>query len=122
MLLLFKSFENLAHRLAVKRCEVLQLQRLHHVEGALFVLLEVGGLDVVLVGFLRSVNFEDSKLSTILFHLRGKETEHTRFLGETLLLNLCCSGEIFREIFRIDLDFSDADEHCAVMTCGCWFI
>ena len=41
----------------------MQLQRLHHVEGALLVFLEVGSLDVVLVGLLRGVDFEDANLS-----------------------------------------------------------
>ena len=91
-------------------------------EGALLVLLEVGGLNVVLIGLLRSVDFEDSKLSAILLHLIWEEAEHTRFFSETLLLNLCCSVEIGFEVFRIDLDFSNADEHRAVVACGCWLV
>ena len=104
-LFLFKFLEKPAHRLAIKRREVLQFQRLHHVERPLLVFLEVGGLDVMLIGFLRSVDFEDSKLSAILLHLIWEEAEHTRLLREALLLDLCCSVEIFREILRIDLDF-----------------
>ena len=114
MLLLIKSLKNLVHCIPVKRCEVLQFQRLHYVEGTLLVLLEVGGLDVVLIGLFRSVDFEDSNLCVVLFHLIWEKAEHTRLLGEALLLNLCCSVEIGFEVFRIDLDFSNSDEHCAI--------
>ena len=61
-ILLF-PFKNLIHRFSAEGREVLQLQRLHHVEGALLVFLEVGGLDVVLIGFLRGIDFEDANLS-----------------------------------------------------------
>ena len=81
MRLLIKSLKNLVHCIPVKRCEVLQFQRLHHVEGALLVLLEVGSLDVVLIGILRSVDFEDTKLSGIALHLIWEEAEHTRLLS-----------------------------------------
>ena len=66
--MLFISFEYLLHRLAVERLEILQFQRLHHVEGAQLVTLEVGGLDVVLVGLLRGVDFEDAYLGAILMY------------------------------------------------------
>ena len=45
---------------------------LHHVERALLVLLEVGGLDVLLVGLLRGVDFEDADLCGILLGLCGE--------------------------------------------------
>ena len=61
--LLFESFENLVHHFSAEGREVLQFQRLHHMECALLVLLEVSGLDVVLIGFLRGVDFEDVDLS-----------------------------------------------------------
>ena len=61
-ILLF-PFKNLIHRFSAEGREVLQLQRLYHVECALLVLLEVGSLDMMLIGFLRGVDFEDANLS-----------------------------------------------------------
>lgn len=42
-----------------------EVETLDHVEGALLVGQEVGRLDVVLVGFLRSVYFEDAYLTVV---------------------------------------------------------
>ena len=82
----------------------------------------MSGLDVVLIGFLRSVDFEDAELCAILLHLIWEEAEHTRLLGEALLLNLCCSSEIGFEMLWIDLDFSDTDEQRAVVLFCNWFV
>ena len=79
-------------------------------ECALLVFLEVGGLDVVLISLLRSVDFEDANLSAVLLHLIGEETEHTRLFCEALLLNLCCSSEIGFEVFRMYFYLGNANE------------
>ena len=95
-----------------KRLEIVQLQMLHHVESALFVLQEVGSLDVVPISLLRGVNFEDANLCGVLFQLCWEEAYDSQLLGETCLLNLSCGNEVFRKKLRIHLDFCQAIEHC----------
>ena len=53
-----------------------QLQRLHHLDGALLVLLEMGGLEVAPVGFFVGVDFEDVDLTWVFLGLHREEGQH----------------------------------------------
>lgn len=57
-----------------------QLQRLHHLDGALLVLLEMGGLEVALVGVFVGVDFQDVDLAGFFLGLHRKEGQYTGFL------------------------------------------
>ena len=67
--LLSLLFEYQFHRLRVERLHRGQFQVFHHVERALLVFLEVVGLQVLLIGFLRGIDFEDANLCGVLLCL-----------------------------------------------------
>ena len=52
-----------------QRVGVNQFQAFHHLGGAFFVFLEVGGLDVALVGLVVGVDFQNVNLAWVFFGL-----------------------------------------------------
>lgn len=93
---------------------IYEIEALDHVEDALLIGVEVGRLDVVLIGFLRSIDFKNANLAAVaelldridaddtwLFPLRGS----TYIMGEL---------EILRKTLWINLNLADAYNHGAV--------
>ena len=110
-------FEYQFHRLRVERLHLGQFQVFHHVERALLVLLEVVGLQVLLIGFLGGIDFEDADLCRVLGTLHRVEADNTRLSFYTQTVHLVGKFEILLEVLRIDLDFSQADYHRLVFLC-----
>ena len=68
-------FEYQFHCLWVEWFHCRQFQVFHHVERALLVLLEVVGLQVLLIGFLGGIDFEDANLRGVLGTLHRVEAD-----------------------------------------------
>ena len=62
------------HRLGVN-----QFQRLHHLGGTFLVLLEMGGLEMTLVGLFVGVDFKDVDFARVFLGLHRKQCQHTGF-------------------------------------------
>lgn len=81
---------------------------------ALLIGLEMGGLDVVLIGFLGGVDLEDTNLATVFLLLHWVDADDTWLLtngGGTYVVGKL---QILFEIFRIDLNFAYSYNHSAV--------
>ncbi len=71
--------ENQFHSLRVKRSHGGQLQVLDHVQRALLILLEVLGLQVLLIGSIRGVDLENADLGRVLGTLHREQADDARF-------------------------------------------
>ena len=78
-------------------------------------------LDVVLVGLLRGIDFENADLTTVLLGLRREQADDARLLGEARFLYLGSCSKVFFQILGMNLNFCQAEQHavgCA--TDGRW--
>ena len=71
----------------------------------------MGSLDVVLVGLLRGVDFEDTNLAAIFLCLCWEQADYAWFFGKARFLNFCGCSKVFLQVLRMNLDFSQAIQH-----------
>ena len=82
MLLLFDEY--LLHSIRVKRLDVEQVERFHHVERTLLVGLEVRSGQMVLVSVLVAVYLHDTNLCLVGPHLIGEDADDPRLFPDRL--------------------------------------
>ena len=78
-------------------------------ECTLLVLLEVVGLEMLLIGFIGGIDFKDANLCGVLGTLHRVEADDARLALYTQAIYFVSKFEIFLEVLRIDLNLSNAD-------------
>ena len=102
-------FEYQFHCLWVEWLHGGQFEVFHHVECTLLVLLEVVGLEMLLIGFIGGIDFKDANLCGVLGTLHRVEADDARLALYTQAIYFVSKFEIFLEVLRIDLNLSNAD-------------
>ena len=83
------------------------LQALHHVRGALLVLLEMCGLDVALIGLLGGIDLEDANLRGVLSTLHREEADDTRLTLHAHAVHLVGKQKYFFYLFDVSVRSHD---------------
>lgn len=91
-----------------------EVETFYHVQCALFIGLEMGCLDMVLIGFLGGVDLEDANLATVFLLLHRVDADDTWLFLYGSCTNVVGKLQILFEIFRIDLNFAYSYNHSAV--------
>ena len=81
-----------------QRVDINQFKAFHHLGRAFLVYLEMGGLDVALVGLLVGVDFEDVDLAGVFLGLHREKGQHAGFHLHRSLADFLGEGHIFLQM------------------------
>ena len=91
----------------VERMHGGQLQALHHMRGALLVLLEMCGLDVALIDLLGGIDLEDANLRGVLGTLHREKADDTRLALYAHAVHLVGKQKYFFYLFDVSVRLQD---------------